>query len=175
MRLVTLILAILTILAGGALALLRVGVNFKHADKMKKYSDIAEELTTKGRSKVKETVDKYKTEKMGKKEEGLKNKMEDYRKKHGLARYGGIMMVVCGGLGVVLLLVTLLKLTSLVYLGGILLVLCSIATILINPDYRVGSLEAASARTASYMVTLPIMFGALMAMLSEKLRDKKSS
>jgi hypothetical protein len=82
------------------------------------------------------------------------------------------MMLACAVLGLFVLLMMFLRFSSLLNLGGCALILLSIATILVNPDYKVSAVSAASARTASYMVTIPIMVGALMAMLSERFRKQ---
>lgn len=173
MRKVTLIVAIVSILAGGGIALVRMGVNFKHADRMKKVADVAEKWTTAGRKKVHKTVGKHQDKKLKKSTEKLKSKVESLRRKYGLIKYGGVMMLACGVLGVFLLVMTFLRFTSLINLSGLALILLSVATIIVNPDYKVSEVSAASARTASYMVTIPIMFGALLAMLSEKIRHRQ--
>ncbi len=160
MRILTLILAVLCLLFAAGMGFVRAGVNLEDAAALEETAKLLGE-----KSALLEAAAAA-----GSEEAKLVSEATD---RIGGIKMGGYALYVLAILSAVLLVMAFVK--KAVIPLALATVVVAVATIVINPDYETGALAAASARKAAMIIGIPGALGALFALASEKLRQKKAA
>ncbi|MCA9520446.1 MAG: hypothetical protein KC609_05720 [Myxococcales bacterium] len=160
MRIVTLVLAFLFLGLGSFFSFIRYPVNGKHADQLSRQVQRADKL-------IKVLPESHP------KRVKAKAMIDAERGKPGRLKTASFLLLLSGVLALGLLVLTLMKKSSLITVGAIGLLAMTAAVYVVAPEYKVGLLAAAPLRAASMIVFTAYLLGGLAAFGSDRLRLRK--